>query len=135
MQLRNLAVVVVAVGFILVGGARADEGVAKGEENFLKYCSSCHGADGRGDGPVASTLDPKPADLTRIAARRDGTFPDIEIRRIIDGREPVRAHGAKQMPVWGKVFRGGFGPGLAGESKARGTAWMILRYLKTIQVE
>jgi mono/diheme cytochrome c family protein len=32
---------------------------------FLAECSGCHGERGRGDGPVAETLDPKPRDLTR----------------------------------------------------------------------
>jgi mono/diheme cytochrome c family protein len=36
------------------------------------YCASCHGADGKGDGPMAKSLKVKPADLTRIAARNGG---------------------------------------------------------------
>jgi mono/diheme cytochrome c family protein len=34
---------------------------AKGEQLYVTYCSSCHGARGAGDGPVAAGLDPKPA--------------------------------------------------------------------------
>ncbi len=128
-------IVGLALGLALSGAAAADEGERTGELEFTKYCSSCHGANATGVGPVAEVLDPKPADLTRIAARREGVFPEVEIQRIIDGRDPVRAHGAKQMPVWGEIFRGELGPGPAGESAARGKAWLIIRYLKTIQVE
>jgi mono/diheme cytochrome c family protein len=32
-----------------------------GKALYAQYCASCHGATGHGDGPVASTLNPKPA--------------------------------------------------------------------------
>ena len=35
-------------------------------------CALCHGPQGRGDGPVASTLDPPPRDLADPAAYRIG---------------------------------------------------------------
>ena len=35
-----------------------------GEELYRNYCAVCHGADGGGDGPAASSLDPPPTDLT-----------------------------------------------------------------------
>ncbi|WP_165932658.1 c-type cytochrome [Flavobacterium cellulosilyticum] len=38
--------------------------LAQGKEIFIKYCSSCHGRGGKGDGPGAATLQPKPADFT-----------------------------------------------------------------------
>ena len=34
---------------------------AAGAVNYANFCASCHGDEGCGDGPVASTLDPKPA--------------------------------------------------------------------------
>ena len=46
---------------------------------------SCHGISGRGDGPVAASLATKPADLTQVAARRDGVWPMLEVMSIIDG--------------------------------------------------
>ncbi len=35
-------------------------------------CASCHGSTGRGDGPVASTLDPRPRDFHDLAAFKRG---------------------------------------------------------------
>ncbi|GMV09413.1 MAG: hypothetical protein AMXMBFR55_11470 [Gemmatimonadota bacterium] len=35
-------------------------------------CASCHGADGRGDGPIAATLDPRPRDFRDARAFRNG---------------------------------------------------------------
>ena len=40
------------------------EGVAKGKEIFGVQCAACHGANGKGDGPAAVALNPKPRDFT-----------------------------------------------------------------------
>ena len=72
---------------------------------FRTYCASCHGSEAKGDGPLAQYLKVRPADLTQIAKRSEGTFPAEKVRRIIDGREPVRGHGGSDMPVWGDAFK------------------------------
>ena len=59
---------------------------------YAQYCATCHGTGGRGDGPSAPALRTPPADLTRIAARRGGAFPEGDIARWIDGRFPLPAH-------------------------------------------
>lgn len=38
--------------------------VKRGEALFQTHCTVCHGQEGRGDGPAAASLNPKPADLT-----------------------------------------------------------------------
>ena len=69
------------------------------------YCASCHGADGKGDGPMAKSLKVKPANLTRIAARNGGTSPLMRIERIISGEWQLpNGHGTGEMPVWGPIF-------------------------------
>src|SRR5512144_687959 len=72
-----------------------------GEQEFSRNCAVCHGNDGHGNGPAAPALRTPPADLTRIAERRGGKFPDAEIAAKIDGRFEVIAHGSREMPVWG----------------------------------
>ncbi len=104
-----------------------------GEPTFQRYCTACHGTGGRGDGPAAKTLHPPPADLTRIAARRGGSFPSAEIARFIDGRFDVPAHGTRQMPVWGERFGSDIPDPGVGESIARGKIATLLEYLKSIQ--
>ena len=102
---------------------------------FQRYCASCHGAQGRGDGPAAGSLKTPPADLTRIAARRGGRFPDGEIAQKIDGRFAIGAHGSREMPVWGEVFSQGIPDSGTAESIARGNVAVLVEYLKTLQTD
>jgi mono/diheme cytochrome c family protein len=60
-----------------------------------------------------------PPDLTQIAARRGGLFDESVVVEIIDGRMP--AHGARDMPVWGRVLE-------------REEIVAIARHLRTIQL-
>lgn len=81
----------------------------RGKALFNQYCAACHGPGGTGDGVVAESLKVKPADLTQIAARRNGAYNDKEIAEIIDGRLLTKVHGGREMPVWGDYL--GEGPG------------------------
>jgi mono/diheme cytochrome c family protein len=72
-----------------------------GMEMYQQLCSSCHGSSGHGDGPVASLINITVPDLTRLAQHDGGEFPAEDVRRTIDGRWDRRAHGARDMPVWG----------------------------------
>jgi S-disulfanyl-L-cysteine oxidoreductase SoxD len=40
------------------------ESIARGANLYQTYCRVCHGADGRGDGPVGLVFDPRPVDLS-----------------------------------------------------------------------
>ena len=72
---------------------------------FETYCAVCHGKDGKGSGPAASALKQAPADLTKISARNNGTYPEVRVKRFIEGLDTVAAHGTRDMPMWGDVFR------------------------------
>jgi mono/diheme cytochrome c family protein len=72
---------------------------------YLKYCSSCHGDDGKGRGPVSSDLKVKVPDLTTLAKNNKGVFPLRRVMSAIDGTRKVRGHGDPAMPVWGEVFK------------------------------
>lgn len=77
-----------------------------GEDSFGFYCASCHGATGKGDGPVAKALKTAPPDLTVLARRNGGTFPTADVISFIDGTgRPMPSHGPGDMPVWGPIFR------------------------------
>jgi len=85
--------------------ALAEEAQAGGGAIFKTYCSSCHGAEAKGDGPLSQQLRTVPPDLTKLAARNKGQFDADKTRRIIDGRNPVKGHGGPDMPVWGDAFK------------------------------
>lgn len=72
---------------------------------YNSYCSACHGLGALGDGPAAKALTKAPADLTRISARNGGTFPETKVKRYIEGLDEVAAHGSRDMPMWGELFR------------------------------
>jgi mono/diheme cytochrome c family protein len=109
------------------------ETMSAGQQYFLRYCSSCHGQTGHGDGPVAATLRTLPADLTRIAQRRGGHFPVAEIAAFIDGRTALPAHGSREMPIWGERFGEMGGGGSVGEEVVRGNLLILIEYLRSIQ--
>ena len=115
------------------GEAIAQDAHSAGRQLFERYCSACHGMDGKGEGPVAIALKTPPADLTHIARRRGGAFPAPEIAAYIDGRAEVRAHGSRDMPVWGERFSKQVGGGSIGEEVVRGNVLVLIRYLQSLQ--
>jgi mono/diheme cytochrome c family protein len=78
-----------------------------GRDLFDFYCAACHGRDGKGGGPVVTALRLPPPDLTALAARNGGMFPDSRVESLIaDGSEKVPVHGSREMPIWGPIFNG-----------------------------
>lgn len=75
-----------------------------GKELYERFCASCHGVEGRGDGPVSPYFTIEVPDLTLIARRAGGAYPRDRVVRIIDGRHIFGAHGTRTMPVWGEDF-------------------------------
>ena len=75
-----------------------------GPDLYRGYCASCHGTEGKGDGPVAPALNSKMPDLTTIRQRNGGIFPAARVNKIIAGDEIILAHGTREMPVWGPIF-------------------------------
>lgn len=82
----------------------SNNNVVAGAELFRMYCATCHGVDGRGEGPAAEAMKRRPSDLTTISRRNSGKFPDFRITHIIDGYEVTASHGSRDMPIWGDFF-------------------------------
>jgi mono/diheme cytochrome c family protein len=79
--------------------------ISSGPKMFQAYCSSCHGADAKGNGPMAKTLKAQPKDLTMLAAHNGGKFPADKIMGLLGNLPGTDAHGSGEMPVWGDVLR------------------------------
>jgi len=77
---------------------------AIGQIIYGRYCASCHGTDGKGDGTLARDLSVAPTDLTKLSQKNKGVFPYGHVVQVIDGRKVTRGHGSPDMPVWGEVF-------------------------------
>ena len=76
-----------------------------GSVSFDLYCASCHGRNGRGDGPTAAALKTSPADLTVLARANRGAFPRERVLAFIEGSQRAASHGSPDMPVWGPTLR------------------------------
>ena len=94
-----LALVGASLGLATARLARAQPHEDPGARSlYIRYCADCHGPSGRGDGPAAGGLQPPPTDLTRSTLGRS------ELIGVIDGRRPVKGHGAPSMPAWSSIF-------------------------------
>lgn len=56
-----------------------------GKTLYENFCLSCHGPAGKGDGPAASTLQPKPADLAALLQSQDDAYLAARIAEGKDG--------------------------------------------------
>jgi mono/diheme cytochrome c family protein len=100
------AIVLVGAGTLLaaakVPGAAA---ASKGQIIYTRYCVSCHGPAGKGDGPLAKDLRVPVPDVTTLAARNAGTFPYDRVVQIVQSGEARPGHGTPDMPAWGDAFK------------------------------
>lgn len=92
----TLAGLAILVGAVTAGAQEASPGRAV----YDRWCAGCHGAEGRGDGPAAGTMLPRPRDFTtaqyQIRTTPSGALPtDADILHVIDEGMPGTA-----MPGW-----------------------------------
>ena len=126
--------VVLVTLLVMTPPAPADES-SPPRDAYLRYCSACHGPEGKGDGLAATFLTPKPTDLTRIAARNGGTYPHNEVLQKINGAVEIPAHGDATMPVWGERFEQEAFTPAGKQTEARGKVLLIIDHLESIQAK
>jgi len=102
-----------------------------GQDLFREYCAVCHGVDAKGGGPAAVALKQKPTDLTQIARKNHGKFDEIAVERVIKGDDAVAAHGTRDMPTWGVVFKSIS----TDEASAKLRIYNVLMYIEKIQAK
>jgi mono/diheme cytochrome c family protein len=109
--------------------------IAAGKQEFRHYCAVCHGIGGKGESVMTTfnLLKVRPTDLTQLRKRNKGQFPFWHVYRVIDGREAVRGHGDRDMPIWGDVFIRQEDKGLADDARAIGRILQLVYYLQSIQ--
>lgn len=83
--------------------------LAGGKTLYIANCGPCHGEKGKGDGPAAQGLNPKPADHTSTAVQ--GQTDGAIFWKMAEGRAP--------MPGYKKIF----------SDQQR---WGLLNYIRTL---
>jgi len=78
-----------------------------GARLYKQNCAVCHGNDGKGNGPPpkSSPFTEPPPDLTTLAQRHEGQFPDVYVESVLRNGASVQDHGPAEMPVWGTIFK------------------------------
>ena len=101
----GLTIALAALAACLPGLPQRDP-QANGARLYADYCAACHGPTGKGDGPGAEGLKPRPADLTRLAARNHGTFPQVQVMAKVYGYHQGKGGGGGPMPEFGPLLEG-----------------------------
>jgi mono/diheme cytochrome c family protein len=76
-----------------------------GKREFDSNCAVCHGTNGKGNGPYADLLRTAVPDLSTLAKRNNGVFPFMRVYESVDGTQMVKAHGTRDMPIWGADYK------------------------------
>src|SRR4051794_35275878 len=103
LMLKQVLVIAAAGALILAAGhaASPDSQIiipahqtnpTDGQQMFVSYCAPCHGADGRGSGPVAGALKARPSDLTLLTKNNQGKYPDSHVYTVLEFGSAVPAH-------------------------------------------
>jgi mono/diheme cytochrome c family protein len=107
--------------------------IAEGRKLYLQHCAACHGIKGDGHGPLEHELAQPPADLRLLSRRYGNPLPEDQIARFMDGRADVKAHGPRDMPVWGwEMWQNPDGSG--NQNQVSDSVAHIVHYLQSIQI-
>jgi mono/diheme cytochrome c family protein len=136
MKILKLCVGVVASTFALT--ALSADKFDIGKIEYEQSCATCHGLDGKGRGSIAQTFQLSIPDITTLTKRNGGVFPVSRVYDVIDGREEVKAHGTREMPIWGKYYSLSAAPRYDDyvynpEAAVRGRILALIDYLHRLQ--
>lgn len=127
-------------GCTTAGWAVAADRPDPGRREYVNSCAACHGMDAKGTGPLRTSLNKPPSDLTLLTQKNGGVFPTQHVQQVIDGRAEVKSHGSREMPVWGERFANqGFGEYFDGPYNAdayvAARVLLLTDYLNRIQAK
>jgi len=114
------------------GKKASAQNVPSGAQLYKQYCADCHANDLKGNGPAPYPFKDYPPDLTTLARRHGGKFPDEYVIDVLRHGVPIPAHGPAEMPIWGMDFRAG---GQADEAQVTLRITSLKDYIKSRQVK
>jgi len=134
------------IGMLLAGavlalapGADAANGISAGQKEFQSNCAGCHSVGGS-VAPYVELLKVTPTDVTMLAKNNKGVFPFQRVYEVIDGRADVKAHGSRDMPVWGieytdkaSAYYSDYFRTYDTEAFVRSRVFALIEYLSSIQ--
>jgi len=104
MKTMSTAIALMTAGTLCISGSGYAQKADFGKSEYDSACAACHGKLGRGDGPYGGVVNTPIPDLTTLAKRNNGVFPFQWVYELVDGRQTVKAHGTKDMPIWGSRY-------------------------------
>lgn len=102
---RTLATLCGATLLLTSGMALAADKPDLGKREYQSNCAVCHGTTGKGDGPYAGLGNQAVSNLTVLAKNNGGVYPFARVYEVIDGTKDVKAHGTRDMPIWGNDYK------------------------------
>ena len=131
-----------AMLWFLPATVRAEGNPVIGKIEYELHCAACHGRTGKGDDSILKSELVKPVpDLTLLARKNKGVFPDDFVFQTIDGRNEIKSHGNREMPVWGAAFKSETAPEFkqpnaeSDESLVRSRILDLIEYLRQLQAK
>lgn len=103
---RNAIAAALTLG-VMIAAAQTSSAAEKsdlGKQEYEVNCAVCHGPTGKGDGSYGELLKIRASDLTVLSKNNGGVFPAARIYDVIDGRQAIKGHGERDMPIWGTRY-------------------------------
>jgi len=142
MKTTPIAAAVVLASLVGVAGLGNAQGIDIGKREYTENCATCHGASGKGDGPLAGIINQHISDLTVLSKENNGAFPFARVYEVIDGTREAKGHGTRDMPIWGSVYNERAPQWLGfdytrddAQAFVRGRILALIGYIQTLQAK